>query len=300
MLWGFFLLIIFVKGVYKFIKNQFKNAVSQLIKAIAFLSVIHFCFYFFWGLNYFRNPLSENLNLNQSKYTTEQLLATSNSVIEKLNTYHLLITKNDTVKVKVPYSTEEIYKKSVNGYTNLAKMYPQFAYTTPSVKSSLVSLMQSYTGTSGYINPITGEAQVNSMIPKTGMPATTCHEIAHQIGWGAENDANFIGFLTSINNKDVYFKYSGYRMALNYCLREVRKRDRKVYHQLWKTVNKGISKDFTVSYNHWKKFDNPIKPYIKKGYNSYLKANNQSKGIDSYSYVVDLLIAYFEQKPSDL
>ena len=38
-----------------------------------------------------------------------------------------------------------------------------------------------------------------------------------------------------------------------------------------------------------------IEPYFKKGYNSYLKANNQTKGIKSYSYVVDLLIAYYKQ-----
>ena len=42
-------------------------------------------------------------------------------------------------------------------------------------------------------------------------------------------------------------------------------------------------------------FWNQLEPYLKKGYNSYLKANNQSKGIKSYSYVVDLLIAYFDK-----
>ena len=33
---------------------------------------------------------------------------------------------------------------------------------------------------------------------------------------------------------------------------------------------------------------------VKKGYNAYLKANKQDKGIASYSYVVDLFITYFE------
>lgn len=297
---GIFLLIIFIKVIVQLIKNKFKNMVSQLLKFTAILSVIYFCFYFFWGLNYFREPLAKNLHLTQSKYTTEQLITTSKKVIEKLNNYHFLITKNDTVKVEVPYTNKEIYQKSLNGYDNLAKIYPQFVYEIPSVKNSLISLLHSYGGTSGYINPLTNEAQVNSLIPKTGMPVTTCHEISHQIGWSAENDANFIGFLTSIYNEDVYFKYSGYRMAFIYCLRELRKRDKNLYKKLWKTVNKGIAKDFNASYEHWKQYENPIEPYIKKGYNSYLKANNQAKGIDSYSYVVDLLIAYFEQKTTNL
>lgn len=293
---GIFLLISLIKGIYLLIKNRFKNTIPQLLKFTAILSIIYGCFYTFWGLNYFREPLAKNLGLTQSKYTTEQLISTTKKVIEQLNKYHLEITKNDTIKVNVPYSTKEIYKKSMNGYGNLTKTYPQLAYERASVKSSLVSLFQSYNGTSGYINPLTNEAQVNNMVPKTSMPTTTCHEIAHQIGWAAENDANFIGFLASISNNDVYFKYSGYRMAFSYLIRDVRKTNKKLATELWNDVHKGVLKDFNASYKHWQQFENPIEPYFKKGYNSYLKANNQSKGIQSYNYVVDLLIAYYQKK----
>ena len=116
--------------------------------------------------------------------------------------------------------------------------------------------------------------------------------MAHQIGWSAENDANFVGFLASTSNPDVYFKYAGYRMAFHYLMRELRKRDKELSKELWTMVNKGVIKDFKASHKHWSKYENPIEPYIKSGYNSYLKANNQSKGIKSYSYVVDLFIAY--------
>ena len=35
---------------------------------------------------------------------------------------------------------------------------------------------------------------------------------------------------------------------------------------------------------------------MKKGYNAYLKSNNQAKGVESYNYVVDLLISYYSDK----
>ena len=295
---GLFLLFIFIKSLYKLIKNRFKNTLSKLVKFISFLSIIYFCFYAFWGLNYFREPLAQNLGLEQSTYTTEELILTTKHIVTELNKIHLQITKNDSVAVIVPYSQREIYKLAPNGYKRLSKTYPQLNYHAASTKSSLVSLFQSYNGTSGYLNPITGEAQVNYMIPKTSFPSTTCHEIAHQIGWAAENDANFVGFLASITNDDLYFKYSGYRMAYNYCIGQVYKRDKELGKEIVKTVNKGIYKDYKASYLHWKQFKNPIEPYLKKGYNSYLKANNQSNGIQSYSYVVDLLIAYFKKKNS--
>ncbi|WP_442266435.1 DUF3810 domain-containing protein [Tenacibaculum sp. ZS6-P6] len=293
---GFTLIILFIRQVYILIKNKLKNIFPKLVQFIAALSVVYFCFYMFWGLNYFRKPLANNLGLQQSKYTTEQLIRTTKKTIEIFNNIHFNITKNDTLKINVPYSSSEIYAKVPDAYKNVAIDYPQLAYKNTAIKNSLVSLFQSYNGTAGYLNPITGEAQVNSMLPKAGYPATTCHEVAHQIGWSAENDANFLGFLACIYSDDVYFNYSGYRMAFRYCMREIRKRDKELYKELLKTVNKGIKKELNDNYLFWKKYENPIEPYLKKGYNSYLKANNQTKGIESYSYVVDLLIAYFEQK----
>ena len=159
-----------------------------------------------------------------------------------------------------------------------------------------MSLLQTYSGTSGYFNPFTGEAQVNKMIPKTGYPTTTCHEIAHQIGYAAENEANFIGFLAASYNTDIYFQYAAYKMALGYSISEINKRDKEQYKELWKTVHKGIRKDFKATYQFWKNYENPFEPYFKKGYNSYLKANRQNKGIKSYNYVVDLLISYYKKQ----
>ncbi len=291
-----FLLIQFIYEVYQLIRTKFYGFKIKLVNFLGYISLLYFCFYVFWGLNYFRRPLADNLGLQHSKYTTQQLVKTTEKIILKLNDYHFKITQHDTVDVNLPYTTAEIYNEVYNAYYNLSVRYPQLEYSNHSIKNSAVSLLQSYNHTAGYLNPITGEAQVNKMLPKTGFPATACHEVAHQIGWSAENDANFVGFLATTASHDVYFNYSGYRMAYNYCMRELKKRDEGLAKQLQQTVNKGIIKDFKNAYRFWRQYDNPIEPLFKKGYNSYLKANNQEKGIKSYSYVVDLLIAYFEQK----
>ncbi|MDP5105426.1 MAG: DUF3810 domain-containing protein, partial [Polaribacter sp.] len=204
------------------------------------------------------------------------------------------ITKNDTLLVKNPYTQKEMYQMAIVGYDHLSEDFPQLKYQYPSVKSSLMSLLQTYNGTAGYLNPLTGEAQVNDRIPKTSYPTTTCHEMAHQIGFAAENEANFVGFLAANYNDDLYFKYASYRMAFGYCLSEIRKRDENAYTTILKSVHKGILKDFNASYEFWLHYENPFEPLVKKGYNAYLKANKQDKGVQSYNYVVDLLISYFE------
>ena len=289
-------LFFLVRFFYRLIKTRFKNFVSKILQLTATFSVIYFCFYFFWGLNYSREPLAKNLGYKQAKYTTEELTKVTENIILKLNKIQLKITKNDTLKVENPYSQKEMYNLAISGYKNLEKDFPQLAFRHQSTKSSLMSLFQTYNGTGGYLNPITGEAQVNNRIPKTGYPTTTCHEMAHQIGFAAENEANFVGFLAANYNDDLYFKYASYRMAFAYCISEIRKRDRELSKELWKTVHKGISKDFNATYQFWQSYKNPFEPVLKKGYNAYLKANNQTKGIQSYNYVVDLLIHYFSKQ----
>ncbi len=289
------LLFLGLRFFYKLIRTKFQYFLPKLIKLIAFLSVVYFCFYLFWGLNYYRESLAKNLGFSSTKYTTEELVLVTKKIIQKTNELQLQLAKSDTLEVVVPYSQKEIYAKALNGYKNIEKKYPQLKYQNKSVKSSLLSVLQSYNGTSGYFNPLTGEAQVNNRIPKTGYPTTTCHEMAHQIGWAAENEANFVGFLASISNDDLYFQYSGYRMATRYLIFELYKRDPVVFKEVYSRMNIGILKDFRTSSSFWKSYKNPFEPIVKKGYNAYLKANNQTKGIDSYNYVVDLLIHYFKE-----
>lgn len=290
----FVIITFFFRFLFQLIKSRFAFFSHKIIHFFAVVSIFYGCFYLFWGLNYYREPLSKNLGYQQKNYTTSELVHVTKHVIKKLNYYQQEITKNDSVKISNPHQSKEMYRIAFESYQNLAKKYPQFSYQNYSVKSSLMSLLQTYNGTSGYFNPLTGEAQVNSRIPKTSYPTTTCHEMAHQIGFAAENEANFIGFLAANYSYNIYFKYASYRMAFGYCISELKKRDPKSFSELWKTVNQGIILDFKASFDFWEQYQNPFEPFIKKGYDAYLKANNQQNGVESYNYVVDLFISYFE------
>lgn len=288
---GVFLFLI-LRFLYKLIRDRFQNFQEKILQAIGVISIIYGCFYWFWGFNYFREPLSKNLGLQQTKYTTSELVEVTKKIAQELDSIHLTISKNDTLVIQSPYSTKELYSMSLIAYRNVSKEFPQLSYEYASIKSSLMSTLQLYNGTSGYLNPLTGEAQVNDKIPKTGYPTTVCHEIAHQIGFAAENEANFIGYIATLSHDDLYFKYAAYRMAFGYLISEVKKHNATIFNEIIRGINKGVLKDYKSSASFWNQYQNPIEPYLKKGYNSYLKANKQAKGIQSYHYVVDLIIAY--------
>ena len=281
--------------IYKLVSTRFTNMVSKIFGITSFISIVYFLFYFLWGLNYFREPLNKNLEFKTTSYNNEELINLTKYLVTKLNQSHLAITKSDSISVIIPHSNQDIYLLAKKGYQKLAHDNSLFTYKYGKAKNSLISVFQSYNGTSGYLNPFTGEAQVNRLIPKTILPTTTTHEMAHQIGFAAENEANFIGFLAALSNDDPYFKYSAYRMATRYVIFELYKRDKDTFEEIYKTLNKGILIDFKSSSDFWRTYKNPFEPFVKKGYNAYLKSNKQQEGIQSYNYVVDLLISYFKK-----
>lgn len=269
---------------------------NWLIDVFSAVSIGYLAFHIFWGMNYYRLPVYKSLNIDY-KYTTEELLKVTEAFIEKSNTIHESITNNDSIKVTVPYSKKELFNGTINGYKALGKMHPLFDYQAKSIKQSIYSLPLTYMGFSGYLNPFTNEAQIDGLIPLYQYPATACHEQAHQLGYAAENETNFIGYLAAINNPDAYFKYSGYVSALRQCLNEVFRRDKDTFELLKNKINKGILLNFQESYDFWNAYENPLEPVFKVVYSNFLKANNQDKGIESYSYAVALLVNYFKDKP---
>jgi hypothetical protein len=286
-----FLIVFILRWIFKNIKFIWKQPKATLLKIVAFFSVFYFMFHFLWGLNYHRLPLHQSLGL-AAKYSTEDLVQVTKILINKSNNSHIKITKNDTLPVRVPYSLNELFDKTSNGYEQLSKEFPTLSYTPSSIKTSLFSLPLSYMGFSGYFNPFTGEAQVNSKIPKYKFAFVSCHEEAHQLGFSAENETNFIGALAAMNNDDPYFQYSGYSLALRYCLNELYRRDQDQFKLLIAQVNLGIKKNYRESSTFWSNYENPLEPLFKKSFDTFLKANNQKGGIESYSYVVALLVNY--------
>ena len=277
-------------------KRITKDTKQWLLDVLTAISIGYFAFHVLWAFNYYRLPLHKSLNIKH-KYTTEQLINTTEQLITKANTVHTLLSKNDTLKVYFPYTKDELLQLTPKGYNNLSKKYPHLAYQPKSLKKSIYSLPLTYMGFSGYLNPFTNEAQIDGLIPKFKYPTTASHEIAHQLGYAAENEANFIGFMAAMHHENIYFNYSAYTFALRHCLHEVYKRNPEQYDDLVSKVNKGILKNYQEVQDFWNSYKNPTEPLFKTTYNNFLKANNQSGGMKSYSYVVALLVNYFEVNP---
>lgn len=288
-------IILIIRWLWKRRKTWRKQWKFNLLTIGSFFSVFYFLFYSLWAVNYHRIPLHEKMGIDK-KYTHDELIDFTKRLIDKTNTLHLQITSNDSAKVVNPYSVEEIYNLAPNGYAKISKKYPDFTFKDESLKSSLISTPLSYMGFGGYLNPFTNEAQVNCNLPLYNLPTTACHEMSHQLGYASESEANFIGFMTSIYNDDIYFQYSGYSFALKYCIRNIERFDEQEAEDLLPLINKGILLNYKESEEFHDKYESFIEDIFKYFYDNYLKINHQKEGLKTYSKFVGLLVNYYKEK----
>ncbi|WKK64847.1 DUF3810 domain-containing protein [Lutimonas zeaxanthinifaciens] len=291
------LIILLIRFIWNIIRNPGKNRKQQLFQFLAAISVFYFFFYLFWGLNYSRQPLTESLQLEKKEFNIDELEQITEKIIFKTKRLQSGLSEHDSLPVIITYSKEKIIELTSEGYSALGEKFPEFKYEPVSLKKSLFSLPLTYMGFSGYLNPLTGEAQVDYLIPKINLPFTCSHEVAHQMGIASENEANFVGFLASISHQDPYFQYAGYLLVLRYALIDIRRYDKKLFKYYLDQLPEGVLKNIRESDEFWRKYENPLEPFFKKFYDHYLKYNQQPDGLKTYNQIMDLLISYDKKNP---
>jgi hypothetical protein len=269
-------------------REWFAKAGYQLM-IIAML--VYIIFNIFWGINYNRKVIADQLNLQIVKRDTSDLKTIERLLIIKVNE-----SKEALMHQRAAYpSNKELFYRAAACYQQAEKIYPFLSYKKASVKRSMFGLLGNYFGFTGYYNPFTGEAQVNTRMPKFILPYTTSHEIAHQLGYAKEEEANFVGYLAATSSKDTLFHYSTYLDLFIYANRQL------FFHD--STAARGFAKqllpEVKADIEEWRKFvakyKSPLEPVIRWAYGNYLRANQQPKGMTSYDEVIADLIAFYKK-----
>lgn len=255
------------------------------------LLIIYIIFNLFWGINYNRVGIAGQLNLAEEMYRTDDLKKLNGLLVSRANAAKLVLKKN-----QVPYpDKKELFQRVQQAYADATQVYPFLQYTPHSLKPSIWSWVGNYMGFTGYYNPFTGEAQVNTLVPKFLQPFTTCHEVAHQLGYAKEMEANFVGYLVATASQDTLLHYSVYLDLFMYSNRNLFQTDSVTAKLYQNNLIPEIKTDLAA----WKAFNrkhkNPIEPVFRWVYGKYLEGNQQPKGVLSYDEVTGLVIAWYKK-----
>ena len=295
-LYGFVILWLIIKMV-KMVKiaaqRKFDTShfVTVLQQAVIFTLTVYIIFNVFWGINYNRKGISAQLGLALNKYSVTELKDLNDILLQKANASKTILLSNAPDLGR----NKDVFNKAQEAYIELNKQYGFLNYRPASIKSSLWGWMGNYLGFMGYYNPFTGEGQVNTTIPKFLQPYTCCHEMAHQLGYAKENEANFVGYLAASSSKEPAFQYSVYLDLFLYANRNLYFADSAAARSCANELLPGIKEDL----KDWRRFNerhkNPVEPIIRWGYGKYLENNQQPSGLLSYDEVTGFLIAYHKK-----
>ncbi len=290
---GLWCVIKLTKGIRLLIQKKatWNGTASRFIKAATLLLLLYLVFNSFWGVNYNRKGIATQIDLSMTKYNTNELKEMNALLVEKTNTAKTSLMNNGTAY----WSSAELFKQTGLAYKKIDSAYPFLHYNHLSIKPSLWGWLGNYVGFLGYYNPFTGEAQVNTTVPKFLQPFTVCHEVAHQLGYAKENEANFVGYLAASASNDDRFKYSVYLDLFLYSNRNLYGTDstsaRAFANQLLPEVKNDLKE--------WREFNlrhkNPVEPVIRWLYGKYLESNEQPQGMLSYDEVTSFIIAYYKK-----
>ncbi|HEY4107589.1 DUF3810 domain-containing protein [Puia sp.] len=287
---GIWLLIALVRAIRSFVRREagWPWILSFVRRTIFVCLWVYVLFNGLWGLNYDRKGIAYQLQLKVHPYTTAELKSLTLTLIDRLNELDSLARTDRHQLDRHGY----LFTRATAAYDSLALTDDRFRYPFSSVKASLFSYIGLYIGYSGYYNPFTGEAQVNTCQPGFTQPYTTCHEMGHQLGYARENEANFAGYLSARSSPDAAFRYSAYFDLWMYATAEMYSRDSSFVRAQVRRLHPAIRQDYRDLKAFSRKYANPFETRVWQLYGGYLRANRQPRGIVTYSEVTAWLIAY--------
>jgi hypothetical protein len=275
-MWGIGLLSFIIKIVYYLLhwNQKSERFWRALVKGGASLSTIYLFFMIGWGGNYYKQSLEEFWHLDKTGWNDSELVKFDKYLVGQLNATapHYYDGGFRSVKVKAV----QLYKNEADCANNGKGLY---------IKPSVFGNMLQYMGVTGYYNPFTGEGQVNKNELPFMLPYVISHELAHQSGVGAEDDANLLAYVVAVNSNDTAFMYSAYFNLWLYTHMQLKMRDSVCANVIKQELN-------SISLNHLKelkeqrrKYRSKFSGYTGDMYNQYLKLNHQKDGIESYDKV---------------
>ncbi len=255
---------------------------------------IYIVFNLLWGLNYNRLGIAHQAGLKVEPYSTEELDVLVSTLVRRLDSLQpLSVAERDPLKHK-----RTLFRNAFNAYKEPRENALFLKYGGRSVKPSLYSYLGNYLGFTGYYNPFTGEAQVNTTVPVFEQPNTTCHEIGHQLGYAKENEANMAGYLTASQSHSPAFRYSAFFDLYLYAIHDLYQRDSARARYQAGRLSAPVKADLKELETFVRRHQGYFEPVVRRLYAQFLRANNQPRGMMSYNQVVGLVIAFEKKKLS--
>ena len=253
-------------------------------------------FYWQWNAVYYASTFSQRSGLSGGQHSIQELALVTDYFAWNAARLSVEVPRDGGLHFDVPL--EQLISDGPAVYGNITKEFSFLEMKSVPVKPFLFSRLQSTMGFTGMYSPFTGEANINAEAPLCLIPSTIAHEMSHQRMVGPEQEANFVGIAACISSDNTVFQYSGWMSGLVHLSNALY----SISPDAWETISrnrftKELSTDWKDNIDYWRAFDSPVEEAVEKAadqaYDSFLKHNGQTLGMQSYGACIDLLITYY-------
>ena len=292
---GFYLLILAVlvssiRLIIQLIRNKAasKNMAIFGSRVLVVISVLFFLYVINCGINYSRVSFARSAGIEAGSYTKEELKKVCQVLTDDVKQYAKRVNRNQD---GIAILDQDINKEAISAMHLLGESYPEMKGYYPKAKGLLVSQFLSVQNLTGIYLPFTVEANYNKDMTDYNIPFTICHELSHLRGFMQEEEANFIAYLACMGSEDSMFRYSGSMLGWIYCTNVLQKVDSEAYQEIRAQLPEEVEMDLRANRKFWAKYDGKAAEVANMVNDTYLKANGQQDGVESYDRMVDLIVA---------
>lgn len=286
-------LILFIFILFVCIKAIRERALSLMINT---LTLVYFIYNALWGVAYYKETFSNqttDLEIDQT-YLKELYCQHLNQA----EYYRSIITTDTEQAVKFDLKTDDFlndFKKQEVYLHQYNWIYNYQSIENPKIKFSNISMLMNYAGVLGYYNPFSIESNINRYNTDLKMAPTIFHELAHQMGFASENQANFIAYFIGIHSDYTKVRYATYYKTMFSLLNAIHNFDPLFTLAQLESIPKGINTDRTAEIDYYSKYEGKANDTFSVLNDHFLKANNQDGKI-SYSRYIELVYYYQKNK----
>jgi hypothetical protein len=274
-------LMLFAIGLllYILVNSIIQNGLFAGIKYLLFLLAL---FYWIWGFNYFRTPLSEQLNLEFTPVSDSLRLEITNATLAKCIQ---LSEELDLIEDEV--LSEILLEKGLEMADTLSFLSAADLKVVPVQPATLFLRI----GITGMYFPYTGQGQYESALGPVDKSFTMAHEWCHSSGIGPEHEANFLAYLMCISSDNTTVQYSAYMHLLNELLFYYKITNPVMFEEMIATFTPTMIRHLEERKAQFLKYSGPVSELSDEMIDQYLKFNQQ-EGIQDYHRLSEYVFAW--------
>lgn len=272
----------------------FKNVASIVLVGAIVFELMH-------GLNYRRTSPITKLQLGRNEHTYEEyceaLEWAYNGMVYSRN--QLGSDYNGVAHFTTNFETSVTEANGLlDAFSNEYGL--NMSHNFIRAKSVMLSRAWRYTDIVGAYDMFLGEANISTdYMDIIDTPITICHEIAHAKGYASETDCNVIASLACIHSGRDDFRYAGFCYIYFDIRSKVIDIANNLDYELPDTVHypREVYLDIMASRQYDDIFSNPFGEVISEVSdnvnNSFLEANGQEGGVETYKVPMDIYVDFY-------